>query len=454
MVSAGIGNTIVNSIRSDTRASRGEKSSVSETDFTKVLAQQSDGNYSAKYDKKNENLAKSDTVKEIIQKTYVNKEKNPVTVNKQKKDIGEAMSDVYSNIVNVIAEQLGIEPEKVVDTINELQLNIGDLLDTKNTNQIVAELTGMESVMSILTDTDLSEKIKNIYSEISMLAEEFQKNFGITQEELGSMLDDVAMIVGETGENKDAIMSVLKEMDKSFSGELNHEIESDGDEVVQSSVISGETKVNVNKADNHQESSQGKQLTGNSDTTAETIHDNKHGIAGNQVVNVFEEIRETVAERIIGEDNGLADRIVKQITDDIKLYARQDTTALEIQLEPESLGKVSLTVASKAGSVTAHLVVQNEVAREAIESQVSTLKESMNQQGIKIEAIEVTVASKEFEENLDRQKDTSEQQGQRRKKHLSGEELSEINGTNVNNNDDTVKEEIMKEMGNTVSYIA
>jgi flagellar hook-length control protein FliK len=170
------------------------------------------------------------------------------------------------------------------------------------------------------------------------------------------------------------------------------------------------------------------------------------------MISVLDGIREAVVQDIQGEDNGLADRIIKQITDDIKMYANQNTTSLEIQLEPESLGKVSLTVASKSGSVTAQLMVQNEVAKEAIESQISTLKETMNNQGIKIEAIEVTVASREFEENLDKQNNNSEHQEQRNRRHLSDEELAEINGITVS--EDKIREEIMKEMGNTVSYSA
>ena len=73
---------------------------------------------------------------------------------------------------------------------------------------------------------------------------------------------------------------------------------------------------------------------------------------------IVSNLKNTITDNILTED-GIADKIIKQITDDIRLYAKADTTSLEIQLEPETLGKVGITVTSKAGTITAQLVVQN-----------------------------------------------------------------------------------------------
>lgn len=456
MVSAGISNTDIKSIDSGAKVSNGRKSTSADTDFTKVLEQQADDKGLVHNDKKNPNPAKNDTVKEIIQKSFSMKEKNPAVVNVQEEEITEEMTEavsaVFVNIVTVIAEQLNLEPEQVMQAISELQVEAGDLLDMNTMNQIVKELTGMESVLNILTDTELSETMKHIYAEVDTLVKEFETNFGTGQELLAEMLDDVKVVSVMDHKADEVVMSVPQP-----ETDISEETQTVQDGEV--SVVEQEV-TDISEADSGQTNPGQDKNSQNPDTQSSAIltenrykSDSHTAPTGETVnINLFEGIRETVVERIAGEDNGLADRIIRQITDHIKMYARQDTTALEIQLEPESLGKVSLTVAAKAGSVTAHLIVQNEVAKEAIESQVSSLKETMNQQGIKIEAIEVTVASKEFEENLDRQRDTSEQQEQKRRKHLSADELAEINGITVD--DEDMKEEIMKEMGNTVSYTA
>jgi flagellar hook-length control protein FliK len=423
MVSAGISSNAISKVSSEVKTSKSTNSNTAETDFTKVLEKQSEVKTSVSNDKKNNNLAKNDNVKEIIQKNFSdsNSKEKKITSNDNEEDnLLENANALYQNIINVIAENIGVEPEKVVDAISD----------------IVTDLTGMENIMDILTDDELSVAIKNIYAEIGELEESFSENFGIDRAELVEILENVD-VIQDMGDNANNNV-VVNEQKTDYTTEIS------GDEAGTANVDITETSTNSNEIKND--------VKGDN-SNSEGYHENSnYESSGNEMISVLDGIREAVVQDIQGEDNGLADRIIKQITDDIKMYANQNTTSLEIQLEPESLGKVSLTVASKSGSVTAQLMVQNEVAKEAIESQISTLKETMNNQGIKIEAIEVTVASREFEENLDKQNNNSEHQEQRNRRHLSDEELAEINGITVS--EDKIREEIMKEMGNTVSYSA
>ena len=95
-------------------------------------------------------------------------------------------------------------------------------------------------------------------------------------------------------------------------------------------------------------------------------------------------------------------------------------------------------------------MAQNEAVKEAIESQVTQLKETLESQGVKVEAIEVTVGSREFNQNLDENNNGEEQHKQ--KKHISKEELDEINGvTPINEEDD---EELLRAKGSTMSMMA
>lgn len=489
MVSAGISNTIINSIDSGKKVSAGEKSKSSGTDFTKVLEKQSDiGNSIKNNDEKGCKVAENDEMKEIIQKHFGNSEKEIVysdnEIEENIEEVTEAVSSAISGIINLIADNLNLEPEKVIEAIDNLGFDAADMLDTNVINDIVKELTGMESVMDILTDKELSEMIKNIYMEIGEIEELFEKDFGISKEQLTDILqnnDDLTPVTDKTddiftsevsGQSAEKIISedsnsvkntVYNETDKDVSDDVmsvnktdveNEEVEPE----YNSSQNNDYGKENQNMKNDNITMSENDNVSNKTEslktenTKTENHENSTHESSGNNTINFLNEIKETVVEKIAGEDNGLADKIIKQITDDIRMYARQDTTSLEIQLEPETLGKVSLTVASKSGVVTAQLVVQNEVAKEAVESQMATLKESMNNQGIKIEAIEVTLASKEFEENLDKHGDTSEHQEQRNKRNLTNEDLSDFSGINIS--DEDIKEEIMKEMGNTVSYTA
>ena len=60
-------------------------------------------------------------------------------------------------------------------------------------------------------------------------------------------------------------------------------------------------------------------------------------------------------------------------------------------LNPENLGKVHVAVTAKQGIVTAQLTAQNEQVKAALENQMTALKEQFNNQGVKVEAVEITV---------------------------------------------------------------
>lgn len=84
--------------------------------------------------------------------------------------------------------------------------------------------------------------------------------------------------------------------------------------------------------------------------------------------------------------------IVNQVVEKIKVTLSSDSTSMEMQLNPENLGKVNVSLVSKNGQMTATFIVENQLAKEALESQMTTLRENLNEQGIKVDAIEVMVA--------------------------------------------------------------
>lgn len=168
-------------------------------------------------------------------------------------------------------------------------------------------------------------------------------------------------------------------------------------------------------------------------------------------------------DAILQEANGSdkypnTEHIMKQVVSQMKLRMSGDVSEMEMQLHPASLGTIHLQVAFKAGALTAQLTTQSEAVKIALESQMVQLKENLNEQGLKVEAIEVTVSTHEFERNLDQgnqqhnDANQSNKQG-RRKISLSGidnlddmeEELSEA---------DQITAEIMMKNGNSVDFSA
>ena len=131
---------------------------------------------------------------------------------------------------------------------------------------------------------------------------------------------------------------------------------------------------------------------------------------------------------------------------------------MEMQLNPENLGKLYLQLSAKDGIVSAHITAQNEVVKEALESQIVQFKENMNDAGIKVDAVEVTVGSHEFEKNLEQNAKQDERQaeeqekaaGQTRKINLK--ELDEWDG--LLTEEESLVAQMMAEQGNSIDFTA
>jgi len=112
--------------------------------------------------------------------------------------------------------------------------------------------------------------------------------------------------------------------------------------------------------------------------------------------------------------------IANQIIEHIKVVVKPEQTSMELQLNPEQLGKVNLNIQSKNGVMTAQFIVQNESCKEAIEGQLHTLRETLNQQGIKVDSIEVTVSANAFEQSAGADQDNQPEE----QKNQSGRKIS------------------------------
>lgn len=413
----------------------------SDGDFTKILSRHTTSDSKETF--KTYNSEKNSDVKNVIKKFY--SDKSQIRGNEQKiddTDIEKAVAEVYSQIINVIADALNANPDEIKGIINELDINLKALSDNQNVIKIVSKYLGINNPVNVLTNDEAINAVKEINQSISEIINELKDEFAITDDGLKDLLskidtvrdtENIEDIINDETGNVDASDDIIKVSDEN-NNKIN--IDSENDNIVlEKTTVKNEE--NANAGNN-------KEFNTDRESKSE-LYLNENGMES-----IVSNLKNTITDNILTED-GIADKIIKQITDDIRLYAKADTTSLEIQLEPETLGKVGITVTSKAGTITAQLVVQNEVAKEAIESQMATLKESFASQDIKVDAVEVTIASKEFEQNLDKGAgNSSEQNENKRRKHISTEELAEINGTATDK--ETSIDNVLKEMGTTVNY--
>ena len=85
-------------------------------------------------------------------------------------------------------------------------------------------------------------------------------------------------------------------------------------------------------------------------------------------------------------------QIIEQIVRQMRVSVTDTTSTMEMQLNPERLGKVLLTISAKEGMMTANFTVQTEEARLALESQMYQLRDTLEQKEIKVEAVSISVS--------------------------------------------------------------
>ncbi|GHU40953.1 hypothetical protein FACS1894111_02440 [Clostridia bacterium] len=153
-----------------------------------------------------------------------------------------------------------------------------------------------------------------------------------------------------------------------------------------------------------------------------------------------------------------ADSILRQILDGARTQITREQSSVEILLNPANLGKVMLQVSAREGMITAQLAAETEAVKRILETRVAELKENLNQQGLKVEAVEVTVASHAFDRNLqgqpgqEAQAELERRNQEAARRNLSKEDLEEI-GDDLSE-EEALAAQIMLDQGNSMDMTA
>jgi len=83
----------------------------------------------------------------------------------------------------------------------------------------------------------------------------------------------------------------------------------------------------------------------------------------------------------------------EMITERMQLSKNGDETNIRIKLSPENLGQLDIRLTTLDGKVTAHIVTATTGAKELIESQIHQLRQTLVQQGIQLDKVEVVQQS-------------------------------------------------------------
>lgn len=148
--------------------------------------------------------------------------------------------------------------------------------------------------------------------------------------------------------------------------------------------------------------------------------------------------------------------IIRQIVDQISIANTTGESVIEMQLNPENLGKLYINVTEKNSEITARIAVSNEAVKNALESQMATLRENLQDANIRVNDVEITIATHEFERNLEQNAGNENgRQGGQQYTHQSSNNGGNQSGQNDIAADETkLAAQIMRDNGNSVDFMA
>lgn len=332
-------------------------------------------------------------------------------------NIKEEVQKAGEELVGKVAEELGVSEEEVIAAMEILGLTMADLLIADNMTQLVLTVEG-EDMLSLMTDEGLYESLQNLLGVVSETVNQLGEQLGITMEDLAAIIEQEMVPETETApeDRKDALTDMNHEEKPEIpEGQEDYTvvIERNGETVKVSVEVDGNretesTEVTALKPQTVEEetAADSKKEEGAKQEGSSQKQDMQETVRGDVLIENLLNRSHTASAEAAAVENTLVQStvdtqdIMNQIMDYMKVQVKADMTQMELQLNPASLGTVNINITSKAGVITAQFLTQNETVKAAIESQIVQLKNSFEEQGLKVEAVEVTVASHSFERNL------------------------------------------------------
>jgi len=374
------------------------------------------------------------------------------------------MEKAGEELVSEVAKELGVTEEEVISAMEMLGLTMADLLNIDNMTQLVLTIENAD-MLSLMTDGELYDSLQNLLGMVTQQLDQIGEITGLSPEELAAIMEQLnqpleeqlGMDVKADGEAKEEVILPEGQEDYTVTVERNGEVMRVSVEVDGSAKTENEQITNTEvQAPEEEAIRTTKKDEGVKQETSSHNSDNNANFLLENLLN-----RGMVTETDTAFETAMAGRtvdtqdIMNQIMNYMRIQVKADMTQMQLQLHPASLGTVNINIASKAGVITAQFLTQNETVKAVIESQIVQLRNNFEEQGIKVEAVEVTVESHAFERNLSGESNSRQQAQEGKKKGGRKLNLNEISPEEtVMDEAEQLAVDMMTAGGNTVDFTA
>ena len=402
-------------------------------------------------------------------------------------EISDKVDKITDAVKEVVKEELGIDDEQLDEAMEMLGLTAIDLLNPQNLAQLVLTLTEETDSVTLI----VSDDFKNILDEVMGLANQLLEENGISPAEVREIFatdpgemnfipNDVEMPY-QNQEMKPGDIPSPEISDEIISKDIEDvprpesfaavekpldmaKPDSTIDEKLQPLTEEDNNLTPVVQTDNSPKEDttneqfdfkgNSKQMTFKAEVATEARTENVF-VAEQKFELSFSPVDETVSLPI--GQTVTTQEIVNQFIEAARVMSTAESTTMEMTLNPEGLGKIFMEVTQKGEEITARIFTENDAVKQALESQMANLRTELNNSSQKVTSIEVSVASHEFERNLEEGQEQSNRQQEnnqpkRRPTRIDLNNLDDLAGPMTE--EEMLVAQIMKDNGNTLNYQA
>ena len=444
-------------------------------DFANCLSASKNGNTantknSVSDNQKSSNLkvAKSNTVNAKNTDDNISELNANTSAKADLKSVENVANEITNEITNEVRDILGVNDETLANAMTALGFSALDLLDTSNLAKLVLTINGSSEFTDLLTDENMMNQLNSLIDVVENI--NWEELTGMSKEDFATALansmqqsdieDENLMTTVSDGET----FSVVQEDTPDRQVNVQTDVSDNMTDAKQDVTVVVEKNQNEAEPGSAQtDSDAGKNM---SEEIAESTVSDDDAVSSRQtnVQNNFIQNMEQTAVNVEQTQSARPDTvrmqqmvdIVNQVVEKIKVSLGTESTSMEMQLNPEHLGKVLLNVSSKNGMMTAVFSVQSEEAKAALESQMFTLRENLELRELKVDAVEVNVSDFDFsrsDQAMDGGQSKADDGNGKQMKFDFGDDSSDESAIS-NEEKEAVRKQVMRDNGSQIDFTA
>ena len=340
-------------------------------------------------------------------------------------EMEEVAEETANMMVEKVAETFNVSVEEVEAVLEELGLTALDLLNSENLTKVVLALNPETDALSLMTNESLFADLKALMNTAQELKGQLAEQFSMSEEELTNFLQQMKEQMAAQNPEESMMQEEVPTLSEAVADMPVEAVVEDADvDFVNVETKANQTVETMDSTEGYDGTVIPKTESGaTSRREASDFGNNENQNAGTNFNQQFVNQLTEAIDNAAGSSSSYGvngQEILRQITDYIRVHVNVETTEMELQLHPASLGNIKVQLASTEGVLTAIFTTENEAVKAALEAQLVQLKDNFAQQGLKVESVEVNVSAQGFERSLDQQ----EQQGQNQFQNANGRNRS------------------------------